>query len=424
MKTLWSGKSKMNEFFKSYSFGVKKDWCLIEFEWKLQLAHVECLYSAKILSKAEYSNLIKSIEELSLKYSLDEYPSAPDYALEHEDIHSFVESKICECVGVFGKKIHTARSRNDQVATLIKMYLGDTLEKLGQQTKSIMEELSLKAKTYNKVPMPMTTHFQQAALGSIGHYLMMREKSLSEVLKDIDYLKIKNMKECPLGSGACVGSSIGINRKVQADMLGFEMPSTNSLYSTTSRDEIIDYANICSKLSLHLISFINELIVWSNQNFDWVDLPKTFCTGSSMMPNKLNPDFLELIRCDFKELLVWPNKLLIQLSSLPSGYSRDLQIVKDDMFTNSLQILNLLEIFHQFLKEIEFKEENIERSLGLGFIDATIEMERLVIDGVTLRDAHHKIANEVQGKKVGSFCQGKFKEMLSLYKTSGSSRGI
>jgi argininosuccinate lyase len=420
MKTLWNGKSNINEFFKSYSFGVKKDWCLIDFEWKLQLAHVECLYNAKIVSQTEYASLIAGIKELSVTYNLTKCPNAPDYALEHEDIHSFVESKICELVGDFGKKIHTARSRNDQVATLIKMYLSDTLTKMAQQLTGIMDELSLKAEKYQDAPMPVTTHFQQAALGSIGHYLKMREKCLSEVLKDVDYLKTKNMTECPLGSGACVGSSIGINREIQADLLGFEMPSTNSLYSTTSRDEIIDYANICSKLSLHLINFIGELIVWSNQNFDWVNLPKAFCTGSSMMPNKLNPDFLELIRCDLKEFLVWPNKLLVQLSSLPSGYSRDLQIIKDDMFTNSLQILTLLEIFQLFLTEMEFKERNIEDSLGLGFIDATIEMERLVINGSTLRDAHHEIANQVQGNKVGSFCDGKFKEALSLYKTSGS----
>ena len=288
---------------------------------------------------------------------------------------------------------------------------------LNSELSRVLSNLSLK---YKNEPMAITTHFQQAALGSVGHYLEMREKTLLMVEGDLLSLKDRVMDECPLGSGACVGSSIDLDRNILAKFLNFKSPSSNSLYSTTCRDEILDFSSLSGKLALHLLNFINELIIWSNQNFSWVELPKDFCTGSSMMPNKLNPDFLELLRCDLKKILSWPNKLLIQLSSLPSGYSRDLQIIKDDFFEYSDKICTILFIFSSFLEKVEFNTSNIRSSLNYGFIDATLEMEKMVRNGTSLREAHNLIAEAVQGKREGSFCNGNFDEVLGSYKTIGS----
>ena len=383
------------------------------------MAQVECLFAADILTAREGEELLWAIDILKLNFNLEKTPTVPEEAKHFEDIHSFVEFKICEKVANAGKKIHTGRSRNDQVATLLKLYLNDAIEALIQSNRQMMAILADRVEVYRDTPMPVTTHFQQAALGSVGHYLKMREKAQLVLQEDLLTLKDKNMRECPLGSGACVGSSIRLDRKIMSDLLGFESPSSNSLYSTTCRDEVLDFSFVCSKLALHLLNFVHELIIWSNQNFDWVRLPKSFCTGSSMMPNKLNPDLLELLRCDLKRVLNWPTQLLLQLSSLPSGYSRDLQIIKSDLFEYSAKICYLLDLSCSFLKELEFNRDCLQSSLELGFVDATLQMEKMVQEGIPLREAHHLMAQKVQGKKQGSFCGGDFKEALHSYKTSG-----
>ena len=258
MKYLWSEDSKLNEGFKAYSFGIKQDWCLIDFEWKLQLAQIECLFSANILNAEERDTLNKAVLTLSKEFQFENMQNAPRESDGFEDIHSFVESKICEIVGDLGKKIHTGRSRNDQVATLIKLYPDHKVEEVISLLTNLCENLSTLTEQYEKKPMPITTHFQQAALGSIDHYLEMRKKSFWVAREDLIDLRKKIMNECPLGSGACVGSSIYLDRNILSKELGFDTPSSNSLYSTSSRDEILDFSFTVSKLSLSLQNFIGE----------------------------------------------------------------------------------------------------------------------------------------------------------------------
>ena len=306
------------------------------------------------------------------------------------------------------------------MATLIKLYLADKIDEVASLNNDLCRILSSHIDKYKKEPMPGTTHFQQAALGTIDHYLEMRKKPHLLINEELFELKKRILKECPLGSGACVGSSIDLDRNVLSRYLGFDFPSSNSLYSTSNRDEVLDFCYVISKLSLHRQYFISELIVWSNQNFSWMRLPKEFCTGSSMMPNKLNPDSLELLRCDLKKILAWPNTLLFQLSSLRSGSSRDLQIIKGDCFQYSDKICEILTIFSALMERLEFATGNIRVSLNYGFIDATLEMENMVQNGVPLREAHHHIAQNVQGTNKGSFCNGEFDGVLASYKTIGS----
>ncbi len=333
-----------------------------------------------------------------------------------EDIHTWVESELVAKVGDAGKKIHTARSRNDQVATLLVMYAIDAGQKIAHAAQGLSVQLCKKAIDWSQLVFPLQTHCQFAAPGSVGFwalkYATAFERSANRLADSVAAWK----KDCPLGSGAVAGSSIRIDRNMQATLLGFDGPGDNALDSTSTRDACLELLADLAHVALHLQSFATDVIAFAQTSRSWVAYPAAFGTGSSMMPNKTNPDAMELLRGECNAIVAAHNHALLIMRGLPSGYNRDLQCVKPVIHSSVEKIDELLEMTTCFAEALAFRPEKLNASLQMGHIDATLRMEEKVQDGMAMRDAHHAVAGDLESVESGRDVAS----LASQYQTTGS----
>lgn len=297
--------------------------------------------------------------------------------------------------GTGGKKIHTARSRNDQVATLLRMYVIDVGKRLGAELRELIRVSSLKAKDWAALAFPLHTHQQFAAPGSVGFWILRYATGFDRICRHLEFCLKQWRRYCPLGSGAVAGSSIPIDRTIQARELGFEEPSLNALAATSTRDECLELLALATQLALHLQALATDVIVFSQTTLRWTRYPPEFATGSSMMPNKVNPDAMELLRGECNAVAAAHAELVGILKGLPSGYNRDLQCVKPVVHRAAEKLHDLARMAAAFLGRLEFDRERLTASLCQGNIGATLRMEERVKAGVPLREAHHAVADEV-----------------------------
>lgn len=324
-----------------------------------------------------------------------EFGDAPCPATDAEDIHTWIESKLVEFAGEAGRKIHTARSRNDQVATLLVLYLIDAGQRLASRFAGLTRVFCERAKAWSDLAFPLQTHAQFAAPGTVGFWAL-RYAVAFERSRDFLALCLGAWRKCcPLGSGAVAGSSIGIDRRIQAMELGFDGPSPSALYSTTARDECLELLAVMAHASLHLQSFAADIIAFSQTPFGWTKYPTAFGTGSSMMPNKANPDAMELLRGECSGILSAHAHALTLLKGLPSGYNRDLQCLKPIVRGTVEKLAFLVEMTTAFMGELDFDRDRLSAAMQQGHIDATLRMEAKVREGTPLRDAHHAVAEEL-----------------------------
>lgn len=397
MAALWRQDRPLDPEFQRFNRCLEEDWFLLPFELRLQLAHARTLTAAGILTEAEGASIESALEAMRTDY--EGQPCPPSDA---EDLHTWVESSLVERVGDAGKKIHTARSRNDQVATLLVLFLLDRAHHLERELRGLVTILAERAITWRSVPMLARTHTRFAAPGSAGFWALRYATAFRRAAMRAASLRELWSLECPLGSGAVAGSSIAIDRRLQARELGFREPSWNALDATGSRDECLEYLSLASNLALHIQSFATDVIDFAADELGWIRYPAEFATGSSMMPNKSNPDALELLRGSCAKVESASIQAVLLLKGLPSGYNRDLQCIKPLVSETASSLEAACALVARFVRAMELDPERMAASFVGTDADATLRMEALVREGLPLREAHHRIAAEVARKRGGN----------------------
>jgi len=375
--------------------------------------HAHALWGAGIITSDELAELNRGLDAIAA-----EYESAPCPASDAEDLHTWVEALLTEKAGAAGKKIHTARSRNDQVATLLKMYVIAAGEELSGQLRRLIVVSCQRAQDWADLVFPLHTHTQFAAPGSVGFWVLRYATAFERIRRHVDFSVSEWRRYCPLGAGAVAGSSIPIDRRLQAEGLGFERPSPNALESTSTRDECVEMLALAAQVALHLQSLAADVILFSQTPLGWTLYPAAFGTGSSMMPNKQNPDAMELLRGQGAAVLGSHGQALILLKGLPSGYNRDLQCIKPLVRRAAETLFALCRLAEAFLAHLDFNRDRIIASLAEGGIGATLRMEQKVLEGLPLREAHHAVAAEVRAGGAASLA-GEV-ESAARYQTIGS----
>ncbi|MEK6797879.1 MAG: argininosuccinate lyase [Planctomycetota bacterium] len=394
---LWRQETALHPTFASINGCLKDDWFLLPFELRLQKAHALTLEAAGILSARERVDVERALQAIHGKYA---QAACPDD--EAEDIHTWIEQQLTARIGDAGKKVHTARSRNDQVATLLVMFLIDAGQGCSAELGLLIERCCRRATEWSDLPMPLHTHTQLAAPGNVGFWLLRYATALQRAREHLQYYLASWRRHCPLGSGAVAGSSIPIDRRIQAADLGFDGPSPNALDSTGTRDPCLEFLFVATQIALHLQAFAADVILFSQTTLRWATYPRSFGTGSSMMPNKINPDAMELLRGRCNAFPAAMNQAILLLKGLPSGYNRDLQCIKPLVRDAAGELRALLAMTEAFLGELQFDASRLAEDLQHGHLDATYRMEQQVLRGTPLRDAHHAVAADLAAKGPGA----------------------
>ncbi|MBM7838451.1 argininosuccinate lyase [Alkalihalobacillus xiaoxiensis] len=392
MTKLWGGR-----FTKSAEKWVDEFGASIGFDQKLvyqdiqgSLAHVTMLKACQIISIEEADQIIAGLKTLKQKAEQGQL----DYEVAQEDIHLNIEKQLIDEIGPVGGKLHTGRSRNDQVATDMHLYLKTETKEIMESIRALQEAIVLQAQQHVETLIPGYTHLQRAQPVSFAHHLLayfwMLERDFGR-LKD----SLKRVNVSPLGAGALAGTTFPIDREMTAQLLGFEGIYENSLDAVSDRDFIIEFLAASSTLMMHLSRFCEELILWSSQEFQFIEMDDTFATGSSIMPQKKNPDMAELIRG--KTGRVYGNlfALLTTLKGLPLAYNKDMQEDKEGMFDTVQTVKGSLQIFAGMIETMSVKEEKMNAAVSQDFSNATELADYLAIKGVPFRDAHEIVGRLV-----------------------------
>lgn len=385
MAILWGGRFQagasdlMQEFNESFSLD-KRLWSQ---DITASIAHVKMLGDCKIISKEESNQLQEALSNLHDAIEADSSILSGDY----EDIHSFVEAKMTEELGAVGKKMHTARSRNDQVATDMKLYVKDTINQLIILTEEMIAAFLSKGSEVS-VFMPAYTHLQRAQIVPFSYvlkaYVAMFERDIQK-MKDA----ISLMDESPLGAGALAGTTYDINREQTAELLGFSRGvQENTLDAVSSRDFVIDGLQAFAGIMMHMSRFAEEFIIYSSQEFAFVESSDTFATGSSMMPQKKNPDALELIRGKSAKVIGLLNAMFVTMKGLPLTYNKDMQEDKAIYFEAFDTTSACVKILTGVISELQVNEERLKETINEGYLNATEFADYLVRKGIPFRDAH------------------------------------
>ncbi|MHC4743057.1 MAG: argininosuccinate lyase [Planctomycetota bacterium] len=377
------------------------------------IAHAEMLAEQKLISKDELKAIKGGLIEISEEIAGGRFK----FRKEYEDIHMAVEAALIKKVGEAGKKLHTGRSRNDQVATDIRLWMRDEIEILQAKITGVQKAFAKLAKKYVEDVMPAYTHLQRAQPISIASYLL----SFAEQLER-DYIRLDNCSKLlnisPLGCGAVAGSTLPLGRKGTAKQLGFSDISYNSVDAVSDRDFCAEFVFDCSVIAAHLSRLAEDWIIYSTNEFDFIRIDDAYCTSSSMMPQKRNPDMLELIRGKTGRVYGALTALLAILKGQPSGYNRDLQEDKVHVFSASDTVSACLDMVEGIVSHTKFNTGKIAAGLDEGFLDATALAEYLVGKGVAFREAHGIVGSlvaycEKEGKKLGELSPEEFQEYCS-----------
>ncbi|SDK84172.1 argininosuccinate lyase [Natronincola ferrireducens] len=392
-KALWSGRfaGSPAEIMQNYSQSLDVDWNLYKEDLQGSRAHGKMLHHIGILSNIELDNILNALEEIEIE--IEKGIFHPKIALE--DVHMNLEARLIEKLGPLGAKIHTGRSRNDQVATDYRLHMKKALKDLEDKVLSLLKILLHRAEKDIDIVVPGFTHLQHAQPISLGHYWMAYFWKFARDLK-----RFNNAYETtdvnPLGAGALAGSTLPLDREFTRKELEFAVTSENSLDTVSDRDYLLEFLFAASTFALHTSGLSEDLILWSTSEFDFIELPDDFCTGSSMMPNKKNPDALELTRGKTSGVLSSLYDLMINIKGLPLTYNRDLQEDKRPVFHSLYTVNMILDILTPLIEGIVVKEESIRQHLNKGFLLATDIAEYLVLKGIPFRDTHGIVGNIVQ----------------------------
>lgn len=402
---MWAGRfkketdEKVNDFNSSISFDCR----LFEEDIKGSIAHATMLYNCKIIENDDYQKIIKGLSEI-----LDDIHSGSiEFTNEYEDIHMCIEAILTERIGVSGKKLHTARSRNDQVALDIRLYIKKEILNIKALLKELIEIILAKAEENLDTIMPGYTHLQRAQPVTFAHYIMayaqMFKRDLSRLSDTYD-----RMDEMPLGSGALATTTYPIDRQLVCELLGFEKVTENSLDSVSDRDFIIELGSCLSILMMHLSRFSEEIIFWCSSEAGFVTLDDAFSTGSSIMPQKKNPDVAELVRGKTGRVYGNLMSILTVMKALPLAYNKDMQEDKEGIFDSIDTVKMCISVFMNMFDTLKINKDVMKKAALGGFINATDCADYLVKKGLAFRDAY-----KIVGQLVG-YCTDNNKDLMSL----------
>ncbi len=355
------------------------------------LAHAKMLSSIGILTTNEYDAIVKGLEKIYSEIEAGEF----NWSVKQEDVHMNIEARLTDLIGIAGKKLHTGRSRNDQVATDIRLYLRQEIDNINLQLKRLQKALLNLAEQEAATIMPGFTHLQVAQPITFGHHLMAWFEMLSRDIERLDDC-LKRINIMPLGAAALAGTSYPIDRQMTSDLLGFSRPSNNSLDSVSDRDFAIEFTATASLIMLHLSRFSEELVLWTSAQFDFIEMPDAFCTGSSIMPQKKNPDVPELVRGKSGRVTGHLVSLLMLMKSQPLAYNKDNQEDKEPLFDTVDTVVNSLRAFADMMPHIKAKKDNMYKAAKQGFATATDLADYLVRKGIAFRDAHEVVGLAVR----------------------------
>jgi len=381
---LWGGRFRKeeNKLMEDFNSSLKVDQRLYTEDIKGSIAHVHMLVQCDLLTEKEGQDIVNALLSILEDIDNDTLRIEGNY----EDIHSFVESNLTLRIGETGKKLHTARSRNDQVATDIRLYAKNKAFEVIASIEELQLSLEQKAKD-NNVIMPGYTHLQRAQVVTFQHHLMAYYNMLNRDKKRI-VKAIEIMNESPLGCGALAGTTHSINREMTANELGFSKPVDNFLDGVSDRDYLLELMSDFSIIMMHLSRLSEELILWSSQEFKFITIDDAYSTGSSIMPQKKNPDAAELIRGKTGRVYGSLTSLLTTMKGLPLAYNKDMQEDKEPFFDALDTVLSCLQIMSKMIATMKVNSENMKKAVKGGFLNATEVADYLVSKGVAFRDAH------------------------------------
>ena len=382
---LWAGRfsKEIDQKTNDFNSSIKFDSRMIEEDIKGSIAHATMLGACGIIEQSEAELICKELEQIYKDIQNETLPIDPNA----EDVHTFVEGELTQRIGVSGKRLHTARSRNDQVALDVRLYLKKECDALYSQIEELVTVLCKKAMTHKGDVMPGYTHLQRAQPITFGHHLMAYAEMF---LRDLGRLKDAKarMDELPLGAGALAGTTYPLNRSMTAELLGFSRVTNNSLDSVADRDFCVEIASAIALAMVHLSRFSEEIILWCSWEFKFVELDDAFSTGSSIMPQKKNPDIAELVRGKTGRVYGALTSLLTTMKGIPLAYNKDMQEDKELVFDAIDTTKGCLALFTGMLKTMRFNNARMEESAKHGFTNATDAADYLVNHNVPFRDAH------------------------------------
>ena len=375
---------------ESFTESISVDYRLAAHDIHCSIAHAQMLAAIGILSDQQSEQLVATLKEIGAEIERGEFP----FQVELEDIHMHIEQALIERLGDVGRMLHTARSRNDQVSTDLRLWLRDQLDDIDQLLRELQLAFVERCQQDQGVILPAYTHLQRAQPVLAAHYWLAYCEKLQRDRERLAGCR-RRVNTCSLGAAAVAGSSIPIDREDVAQRLGFDEVAANSLDVSSDRDFVIESVFVLSLLALHLSGWAEEWILWKTIEFDFLDLPQEFCTGSSIMPQKINPDVLELIRGKSARVTGDLQTLLMLVKGLPLAYNRDLQEDKPALFDAVDTIRGCLQMAIPLVAGATLKRQSIESRLQQGYLDATTLMEELIKQGVPQRTAHHTIGQLV-----------------------------
>lgn len=389
----WGGRftESTDAFVEQFTASIQFDQRLYKHDIAGSRAHARMLGKVGLLNSTDVEAILNGLNQIEADIEAGNF----DWKVSLEDIHMNVEARLTDRIGIAGKRLHTGRSRNDQVATDIRLWLRDQIDHIAHEIRRLQTGLVSVAEREADTILPGFTHLQVAQPITFGHHMLAWFEMLQR-----DYERLldcrKRVNIMPLGAAALAGTTYPIEREYTAELLGFERPARNSLDAVSDRDFAIEFAGFASLLLMHLSRFSEELILWTSAQFDFIRLPDRFCTGSSIMPQKKNPDVPELVRGKSGRVFGHLMGLLTLMKGQPLAYNKDNQEDKEPLFDTVDTVLGCLRAFGDMMPHVQTKPEKMRKAAMQGFSTATDLADYLVRKGLPFRDAH-----EVVGKAVG-----------------------
>lgn len=389
----WSGRfaEPVNELVKRYTASVPFDRRLARHDIRGSLAHARMLHAVGILSAEDLAAIEGAMQQILAEIEAGTFP----WSLDLEDVHLNIEKRLTDLVGEAGKRLHTARSRNDQVATDVRLWLREAIDSIQEDLRALQRVLLDQAERHAGTVMPGFTHLQVAQPVTFGHHLMAYFEMLQRDAERLTDCR-RRLNRLPLGAAALAGTSFPIDRERVAQELGFEGLCENSLDAVSDRDFAVEFVACAALLMTHLSRLSEELILWMNPRFGFVRLPDRFCTGSSIMPQKKNPDVPELARGKTGRVNGHLVALLTLMKAQPLAYNKDNQEDKEPLFDAVDTVTDTLRVFREMLAGLEVDAEQTRAAAREGYATATDLADYLVRQGLPFRDAHEAVARAVR----------------------------
>ncbi|WP_444458291.1 argininosuccinate lyase [Roseburia inulinivorans] len=385
MAQLWGGRftKETDQLVYNFNASITFDQKFYKQDIEGSIAHVTMLAKQGILTEQERDDIVRTLKEIR-----DEVESGRlEISSEYEDIHSFVEANLIDRLGDTGKKLHTGRSRNDQVALDMRLYTRDELLHTDDLLKELLETILKIMEANTETIMPGFTHLQKAQPITLAHHM----GAYFEMFKR-DRLRLHDIYErmnyCPLGSGALAGTTYPLDREYTAELLGFYGPTLNSMDGVSDRDYLIEFLSACATIMMHLSRFSEEIIIWNSNEYQFVEIDDAYSTGSSIMPQKKNPDIAELVRGKTGRVYGALMSLLTTMKGIPLAYNKDMQEDKELSFDAMDTVKGCIALFTGMLATMKFNKGKMRLSANNGFTNATDAADYLVKHGVPFRDAH------------------------------------